>query len=330
MSRTHVVKGMTLTYNESVLYWKQYQSFFPEAMQLREGHLPIEEWWEWEKGSIHLDRLPVKGSRLKVVFVHGAGGNGRMLAPYAKMLQSCGYEVVSPDLPPYGLSCIHSAKSLDYSLWIELISDLIARELERDGIPVVLLGSSIGGMLAYHAAVQNKQVIGLIATTLVDTSRSEVRDQLAPNKLISRLGKFVMDVFPIVLDSFNISVKHVSRMNCITNNIELTKLIINDPRAAGTKIPLRLLRTFLNMHPKIKPESFVICPVLLVHPKEDMMTPFSFSEPFFNKLGTAKKYVLLEGAGHFPIESPGLEQMKEAVLSFMKTAENEYYGKHEA
>ena len=35
---------------------------------------------------------------------------------------------------------------------------------------------------------------------------------------------------------------------------------MNDPRAAGTKIPLRFLRTFLNMKPIIEPENFNICP----------------------------------------------------------------------
>ncbi|MFF2908139.1 alpha/beta hydrolase [Paenibacillus sp. NPDC057934] len=311
------------SYNESDLYWRQYQKFFPEEIQLKAGDLPSEEWWEWDKGSIHIDRMLVTSSKLKIISVHGAGGNGRMLAPYAKMLQNSGYEVVSPDLPPYGLSRVHSSQSMDYQLWTRLISDLIDRELERDGRPVVLLGSSIGGMLAYHAAVHNKKVKGLIATTFIDTSRTEVRDQLAPNKLISRFGKSMMDAFPMVLDSLKISVNHVSRMHFISNNNELNQLIMNDSGAAGTKIPLRLLRTFLDMKLSVKPEHFEVCPVLLVHPQEDRMTPISLSEPFYNKLRVRKKCVILEGAGHFPLESPGMEQMKDAVLAFLQELENE-------
>ncbi|GGF74869.1 esterase [Paenibacillus albidus] len=300
---------MCYSYNDSLLYWKQYQRFFPEEIRLKQGRLPTEEWWEWERGKIHLDRMPAAGARLKIISVHGAGGYGRLLAPYAGMLQSCGYEVVSPDLPPYGLSRTHSTYSLNYSLWVDLIAELIDREYAHDGIPVVLLGSSIGGMLAYHAAARNKRVKGLIATTFVDTSRPEVRDQLAPNRIISRLGKLAMDRLPLVLDSFKISVKHVSRMQFISNNTDLTRLIINDPSAAGTRIPLRLLRTFLNMQPEVQPEDFKTCPVLLVHPEQDAMTPIAFSEPFYNRLGSAKECVILEGAGHFPIEAPGLQQM---------------------
>jgi alpha-beta hydrolase superfamily lysophospholipase len=106
-------------------------------------------------------------------------------------------------------------------------------------------------------------------------------------------------------------------MEFITNNKELTNLIIRDPLAAGTKVPLRLLRTFMNMKPLIQPESFDVCPVLLVHPEVDPMTPFALSETFYIRLKGEKDCVILEGAGHFPIEQPGLEQMKTAVLSFL-------------
>lgn len=238
------------TYNQSVDYWKQYQKFFPEEMQINENGLPQEEWMIYSNVHIHLDRMPAPDAKLKIIFIHGAGGNGRLLAPYARILQTYGYEVVSPDLPPYGLSYAKSVKQLDYQLWIDILTALINEELKRDGKPIILLGTSIGGMLAYHTAVQSKQVKGLIATTFVDTSDSSVRDQLAPNKLISRLGKFSMDSFPKLLDSLHISVNRVSRMKLITNNVELTKLIMNDAHAAGTKIPLRLLRTFLNMKPQ--------------------------------------------------------------------------------
>jgi len=308
------------TYHQS--YWKQYQRFFPKEMQLNEDHLPVEEWMGWNGVQIHLDRMPAPQSKLKVIFIHGAGGNGRLLAPYARGLQNNGYEVVSPDLPPYGLSYTSSIDSLGYQLWVDILVELINRELKRDGKPVVLIGTSVGGMLAYNAAVQSNKVKGLIATTFVDTSHANVRDQLAPNKLISRLGKFAMDQFPFLLDSVQISVTHVSRMNLITNNAELTNLIMNDTHAAGTKIPLRLLRTFLNMKPLVQPEYFDVCSVLLVHPECDPMTPYSISKPFFDAIKADKEQVILEGAGHFPIEQPGLNQMNAAVLSFLRKIEN--------
>ena len=313
-----------LTYNETEIYWKKYQSFFPEELRLNEKSLPTEEWWNWNDYHIHLDRFTVPSSKIKVILIHGAGGNGRLLAPYARMLQVHGYDVVSPDLPPYGLSYSESLKSMEYNDWIKIITEFIEQELNRDGKPIVLLGASIGGMLAYHAASMSKQVKGLIVTTFVDTSNQKVRDQIAPNKVISRLGKFTMDSFPFVLDSFSISVSKVSRMKLITNNFDLTNLIMNDPLAAGTKIPMRFLRTFLNMKTMIEPEYFDICPILLIHPEVDPMTPFNLSESFYKRLQCKKRCVILEGAGHFPIEQPGVEQMKTAILNFLMEIENNF------
>jgi alpha-beta hydrolase superfamily lysophospholipase len=310
------------TYNETEVYWKNYQKFFPEELRITENCLPVEEWWDWNHYQIHLDRMPVPESKIKVLLIHGAGGNGRLLAPYARMLQVHGYEVIAPDLPPYGLSTVSELKSMSYQDWIDIITELIEREFKRDSKPIVLLGASIGGMLAYHAACMSKHVKGLIVTTFVDTSYPEVRDQIAPNKATSRIGKFTLNTFPALLDSFQIPVSMVSRMNLITNNKELTKLIIKDPLAAGTKITLRFLRTFLNMKPIVEPEIFDGCPILLVHPEIDPMTPFHLSEIFYNRLKCKKRYVILEDAGHFPIEQPGLEQMKTAVLSFINEIEN--------
>lgn len=318
-----------LAYNETEVYWKKYQRFFPEELRINENNLPTEEWWVWNDYHIHLDRMSVSASRIKVMLIHGAGGNGRILAPYAKMLQVHGYDVVSPDLPPYGLSYSESIKSMDYLDWLKIITEFIEQEFKRDGKPIVLLGASIGGMLAYHAGSMSKQIKGLIVTTFVDTSNQKVRDQIAPNKVISRLGKFMMDSFPFVLDSFWISVSKVSRMKLISNNFELTKLIMNDPRAAGTKISLRFLRTFLNMKSMIEPEHFDTCPILLIHPEVDPMTPFNLSESFYNRLQCKKRCVILEGAGHFPIEQPGVEQMKIAVLNFLIEIEDNFETKRD-
>ncbi|MFC0212513.1 alpha/beta hydrolase [Paenibacillus chartarius] len=186
-------------YNVHMKYWEQYQSFFPEDMRIHGHHLPAEEYWSWNDCPIHLDRFPASNPASSDL-IHGAGGNGRLLAPYARLLQTNGYDVVAPDFPPYGLSSVDSLALLDYGLWVQMLADFVEREIQRDGKPVVLFGVSIGGMLAYHAAVKSGGVKGLIATTFVDTSNPSVRDQLAPNKLVSRAGKWIMDTFPCMLD----------------------------------------------------------------------------------------------------------------------------------
>jgi pimeloyl-ACP methyl ester carboxylesterase len=56
----------------------------------------------------------------------------------------------------------------------------------------------------------------------------------------------------------------------------------------------------------------------MVHPGEDRWTPLEISQPFFDRIAAPKELVVLEGAGHFPIEQPGLDQMVGAVGSLIE------------
>ncbi|MGI8308467.1 hypothetical protein [Saccharopolyspora hattusasensis] len=47
----------------------------------------------------------------------------------------------------------------------------------------------------------------------------------------------------------------------------------------------------------------------LAHPAEDAWTPVELSRPFFDRLAGAKKLAMLPGAGHLPIESPGVHRL---------------------
>ena len=71
------------------------------------------------------------------------------------------------------------------------------------------------------------------------------------------------------------------------------------------------------MKPLIEPENFQSYPILLIHPEVDPMTPFRLSEPFYTRLQCKERCVILEGAGRFPIEHQGVEQMKTAILDFL-------------
>lgn len=47
-------------------------------------------------------------------------------------------------------------------------------------------------------------------------------------------------------------------------------------------------------------------------------TNIGLSKLFYDHLACAKQTVILEGAGHFPIESLGLRQMEIACVEFIK------------
>ncbi len=70
--------------------------------------------------------------------------------------------------------------------------------------------------------------------------------------------------------------------------------------------------------PKIEPEEFSYCPVLLAHSERDNWTDVKLSKLFFNRLKCNKSLKILENAGHFPIEQPGLKQLEEYAIKFIR------------
>jgi alpha-beta hydrolase superfamily lysophospholipase len=171
--------------------WHWYQKYLPQHLSLDERSLPNEEWFPFRDTEIHLDRYRVPGRRGVVILLHGGGGNGRVLSPFARMLDGLGVEVVAPDLPGYGLSVRSRRLQPSYALWTELTHELIGAERATDGVPVVVFGLSLGGLLAYVPAARNRHVAGLVATTLVDARRIIAMATIGRNAVVGAGGATV-------------------------------------------------------------------------------------------------------------------------------------------
>ena len=296
--------------------WRVYQGFFPPAMRCMPESTPIEEWWSWKGIDVHIDRMPVAEAPLKVIVLHGAGAYGRVMAPAAVIAQRNGYETVCPDLPGYGLTAVSRARFV-YPLWVDCIVDLIEAELARDGRPVVLFGVSLGGLLAYQAAARSRKVVGLVATTLADPREPAVRQGFARTRLLGSAGLWMLDKLAPLTDGLPLPMRHMSKMDRISNITALSELCSHDPLGGGNWVPARFLRTLMSTAPDIEPEDFRVCPVLLAHPGVDRMTEISLSRRFFDRLAAPKRMVVLDGASHMPTEHPGVDQLEDAVVRFV-------------
>ncbi len=314
MNRNH------LSGYEATRPWREIQGFLPEENRISPENRPEEAWWEWKDNRIHMDRYPAPLSAIRIILLHGVGGNGRLLSFMALPLHRAGYEVIAPDLPGYGLNRMRDTR-FTYDHWIGMIEDLVEAERARDGRPVVLFGMSAGGMLAYQVACLHEGVIGLIATCVLDQRVAEVREGSAITPLMGRVAVPLLKFLNATVPAMRFPMKMVARMRAIVNNDGLLRLMLRDRTASGAGVPVSFLNTLMTTSPAIEPEYFSRCPFLLVHPEKDLWTPVGLSRLFFDRLACEKKLLLLENAGHFPIERPGIEQMEEAVLEFLSGIE---------
>lgn len=308
------------TYNDFPI-WREFQEYFPPEFRVTEGNEPQEEYWEWSDYSVHIDRyLPEENNKkIKIILVHGGGGNGRLLGPIGTALRGQGYECVAADMPGFGLTEIR--KPNGYQTWVELVNALIDKEIKDSGKKVLLCGISLGGMLSYHAACLNKNVVGLMVSSLADTRKKEVQIQLAKNKVIGKLGAKGLSAFKGLTDNVKIPIKITTKMWAMSNDQSFVAKLKKDKVGSGSWIYLKFLRTLFEAKPSVEPEDFTQCPLLFFQPEKDFIIPWEISEPFYNRLACPKEVVYLENCGHIPMEEPGIFQLREQALRFIHEIE---------
>ena len=309
---------MPMTYIDQPV-WRQMQQFLPAEFQLQTGQEPKEEWWHWQGHNIHLDTYRNPEAKIKVILFHGVGTNGRQMSmilggPLARR----GYETIAIDMPEYGMTEVAKGRLVRYDDWVRAASDLIDAELARDNRPIMLYGLSAGGMLTYHAAAMNRKVKGIVGMTFLDGSVQQVRDETTLNLFMSRVGLPLLHLAAKTpLAALRLPMKMASKMHALVNNKAALKIWLSDKRSAGNAMTLAFLSSYLNYVAVTPPESFDVCPMLLTQPAEDRWTALHLSELFLQRVGKVPvKTVMLERAGHYPLEQPGLRQMVDAIDAF--------------
>lgn len=296
--------------------WKLLQEKLPVYNRIDELVFPTESFTEIDGFTVHLDTYtPATSSNTTIIIFHGVGGNGRLLSFMAVPFAKQGFRVICPDLPGYGYT--KCANSPTYEDWISTGSQLVQHEIVT-GRKVFLMGLSAGGMLAYNVACTNENVAGLIVTNILDNRQQEVRDYSAKNRFQARYGISILNKMPSCIKKMKIPVRMVCNMNALVNDRSVLKILLDDLVGAGSTVEINFLLTMMNHSPVLEPEYFKKVPALMVHPEHDNWTPVKISEIFFDKISSVKEKIILNKAGHFPLENPGIKQLEENTVEFIK------------
>lgn len=264
---------------------------------------------------IHIDHYKPTYPKGKIILFHGVGGNGRLLSFIALPLLKNGFEIICPDMPLYGYT--RYSNPITYDTWVSCGSQIVKHYQKENSLPTFLLGLSAGGMLAYQVSNECSNIRGLIVTCILDQRNPDVTKGTASNSLLAVVGKPLMSAIHHYVGTVKIPMKLIANMKAITNNKELAELLMKDKKSSGVMVPLAFVYSMLTPNIRIEPENFSSCPILLVHPGDDRWANIGLSQIFFNRLACQKKAIILDGAGHFPIESLGLRQMEKACVDFL-------------
>jgi pimeloyl-ACP methyl ester carboxylesterase len=170
-----------------------------------------------------------------------------------------------------------------------------------------------------HAAALNMKVKGIVGMTFLDRRIQQVRDETARNLFMSRVGVPMAGLSDIpLLRIFSLLMSLASKMSTFVNDLAALKVFMADRPSAASWASMHFLASYSSYRPAFEPENFDVCPILLTQPDQDKWTPMHLSELVLSRVKKVPvKTVILENAGHYPIEDPGLQQMADAIIEFL-------------
>ncbi|MGO1317441.1 MAG: alpha/beta hydrolase [Cellulomonadaceae bacterium] len=287
-----------------------YVQFMPARHRDAASLEPESTWWRWRGHDVHIARAVRRDAPARVLVIHGAGGHSGALWPIAALLAVRGLDVSAVDLPLYGRTTSPDPAHVRYADWVALLVDLV--DAERDHRPVILLGASIGGLLAHEVAARSPHVAAVAATCLLDPSDWRARAHMTRFGPLGIVGRPLSALARGRLARTMIPMSAVANLAKMSRHRGLSRWCAKDPRGGAAKVSLGFLASYM-LYRHTPPEENTT-PITVLHPSRDVWTPPELSLRVLSRAAAPADLVMLRECGHFPIEEPGISDLVTAVL----------------
>jgi 3-oxoadipate enol-lactonase len=234
-----------------------------------------------------------------LVFLHGVGGGHHAWEQQLPYFAGLGYPSHAWDQPGYG----HSPAVEPYDL--EHISASLARLIESLGSePVVLVGHSMGGMIAQETYARHPQLVKALALCFTSPAFAGGSSEFTKQFIAARIGP--LDEGKSMAE---IAAQLIPTMG---SNSKLAEQLMAGVPPETYRKAVRLLTTF----DRRKELAGIKVPTLLIAGSEDKTAPPSVMERMAQKIPGAE-YALIPDCGHLgPMDRP--EEFNAALLAFLR------------
>jgi 3-oxoadipate enol-lactonase len=234
-----------------------------------------------------------------LVFLHGVGGGHHAWEQQLPYFAGLGYPSHAWDQPGYG----HSPAVEPYDL--EHISASLARLIESLGDePVVLVGHSMGGMIAQETYARHPRLVKALALCFTSPAFAGGSSEFTKQFIAARIGP--LDEGKSMAE---IAAQLIPTMG---SNSKLAEQLMAGVPPETYRKAVRLLTTF----DRRKELAGIKVPTLLIAGSEDKTAPPSVMERMAQKIPGAE-YALIPNCGHLgPMDRP--EEFNAALLAFLR------------
>lgn len=251
--------------------------------------------------------LPEAEARAVVVIAHGGGEHSGRYAHVGEHLAGAGYAVYALDHRGHGRSHGNGANIEGIDLVVADLDGFVTLAAERHpGLPVYLLGHSMGGAIAISYAIRHQdRLAGLLLS-------GAAADVTALNKVELVAGRVLSRIAPKV-GVFGVTSSAVSR------DPETVRAYDTDPLVHHGKLPARTIGELVSAGLRFPDEVRRIdIPLLVMHGTADELTPPAGSEMVHERAASADKALkLYDGLYHEIFNEPERAQVLADVTSWL-------------
>jgi alpha-beta hydrolase superfamily lysophospholipase len=278
----------------------------------------MEDWITSGKFRIHLDLYtPAAPQKTTLLFVHGTSVYSRFYAEFCYRMYQQGYRVVAPDLIGHGRS-EGPRGHFRIANFVAVVHDVTSYILDKFGGPVVVMGSSLGGITALYCAAADSRLQGTIC------HNAAVFNEDAYKWIIKVKGflKYMVPTVPFfshIVPKLRLDVRIYldwSRLGKTPAVNQMLENSVHDP-LQSMKYTLTSFRTQMR-DPLAQPLEKISVPVLILNGTEDILFPVDKMREIFDRLQCPHKRIeILEGAPHLILQE-NIPEVIERVLPWLK------------
>ncbi|KAL0955746.1 hypothetical protein HGRIS_001961 [Hohenbuehelia grisea] len=259
-----------------------------------------------------------------VVFVHGFAEHiGRYTHIHPRLAQA-GFSVFAFDQRGFGKTGLDAEKRSKDSAYgktsrpeqIEDIDWAVKHAEEKyPGVPIFLMGHSMGGALVLSFATCSRPSVKLLKG-IIATSPLILQTKPA-SKILRKVGGFASYVSPNSLIPAEVKAEDLSHDPAFNKAYETDPLVKPSGSLRGISDMLNGGERLLHEDYKNWPENI---PVLFVHGTEDKVTSHKATEEFYNKINSSDKQLKLEQGGFHELQNEpnGVkENVYDLIISFV-------------